>query len=307
MIFRCVNTKGIRIAQKYVSWLIISPIYMKKVPAFIFSLLIISVLVYSLSSCSKTDRSKDTDLQSSRDMSLAYACWNDLNRQLNDFAGSQPELNAVPGPVVLNVCGAVTVTPPSPSLVFPKYLTINYGNANCGGPDGSNRRGQIIASFTGNYRDSLSVITISTNNYYFNDYKVDGNFTIINKGRNAAGHPWFKETAANAVFTNKNGTKVAFNFNQNREMIQGDTTLLVFDDVYQLTGTGGGISSDGNPITAYIDQPLVFSMDCPWIKSGTLYLDPTNLGNRFINFGAGQCDNTADVWIYGDKYTLYLD
>jgi hypothetical protein len=277
---------------------------MKKVPGFsLFLILVATLSIPFISSCSKSDRSKDTDLQSAKDMSLAYAIQNDINRQLNVFAGSQPELNAVPGPVVSNPCGGTAVT----GAVFPKVDSISYGITDCTGPDGANRRGTLVATFTGNYRDSLTTITVSPRNYYFNGYKVAGVFTIKNMGMNWAGHPWFQEKAVSCYFNYPDGKLVTWTSTQTREMIQGWSTPVVFDDVYQLQGTASGTSSDGNYMNVYINTPLVFSMNCPWIESGTLYLVPINLGNRFINFGTGACDNTADLWIYGDKYKLYLD
>jgi len=279
---------------------------MTKVPSFLLTVFVLVVFAGMLSSCRKSDRNSDTDLQNARDMSLAYACWNDLVRQLNVFASSQPDVNATPGPSVNVACGTIAVTPALPNPTFPKIGVIDYGSTNCEGTDGATRKGQLIASFTGNFRDSLTVITITTNNYYVNGNKVDGTFTITNKGRNAAGHPLYTDKTTDAVFTYSNGKKVDWKGTQTREMIQGDTTALIFDDVYQLSGTAVGTGSDGNLLNAYISQPLIFSMDCPWIKSGTLYLDPANLGNRFINFGTGDCDNKASVWIFGGNFPLYL-
>jgi hypothetical protein len=279
---------------------------MTKVPVYITFFFVLVVLLLSGSSCRKSDRNKDNDLQSARDISLAYAGWNDLNRQLNVFAGSLPDLNPAPGPYVNTACGTVSVTPALPNPTFPKVATINYGNVNCTGPDGAVRKGMIVATFTGNYRDSLTVITITPSNYYFNGFKIDGTFTITNKGRNAAGNPVFTDNAANVVYTYPSGKTVSWNSTQTREMTQGSTTPDIFDDIYQLNGTGVATGSEATLINTYISQPIVFSLDCPWIKSGTLYVDPVNLGNRYINFGTGNCDNKATVWIFGANYSLDL-
>jgi hypothetical protein len=279
---------------------------MRKFIAFFLPVFVFCIGLFGVSSCSKSDRSKDTDLQAGRDMSLAVSCWNDLFRQMNMFAGSQADLNTIPGPAVLNACGTVTVVPALPDTTFPKTFTIDFGASNCAGPDGAQRKGKIIATFSGKYRDSLTTISITTSNYYFNNFKIDGTFSIHNNGRNSSGNQWFTETASNAVFTYPTGVIVKWSSVQKREMIQGASTPVIFDDVYQITGNAIGNGSDGSLINTYIDKPLVFSMDCPWIESGTLYLDPANLANRFVDFGTGACDNKADVWIFADKYTLYL-
>jgi hypothetical protein len=237
-------------------------------------------------------------------MSLALSAWNDVFRQLEVFASQQADVNTTPGPGIYNACGTVTVTPPLPSLVFPKVMIIDYGAVDCKGPDGAMRRGQLIISFTGNYRDSLTVIAVTPSNYYFNGNLLNGTYTLVNKGMNSAGNPWFTETVVNGVITS-GVNNVSWKANFTRIWTHGASTPYVFDDVYQISGTANGISSDNNSFAVYINTPLQFAMNCPWIESGNLYLNPANIAHRYIDFGTGNCDNEADVWIFGYKYALY--
>jgi hypothetical protein len=285
-----------------------SPENMAKSSANLVLILVISASFFGISSCRKNDRSKDTELQSARDMSLALSAWNDVFRQTEILAGSQADLNAVPAPFIYtNNCTSVAVTPALPNTSFPKVFTMDYGSSNCQGPDGGFRRGQIIATLSGNYRDSLTTIVITTNNYYLNDNRISGTYTISNKGRNAAGHQCFSESVANGTSMRPNSNPVSWNSRFTREWIQGDTTAIVFDDVYLISGNATGTSSESNSFAVAIYTPLRFAMNCPWFESGQLYLNPAGLAHRFIDFGTGVCDNHADVWIFGSKYTLYLD
>jgi hypothetical protein len=277
----------------------------QSIPLRFFALLFCASLF--LLSCHKSDREKETEMQSSRDMSLAMDAWIDIFRQADIFAGAQPDLNTVPGTPVNTTCATISVVPALPNPSFPKVLTVDYGSTDCTCPDGAKRRGQLIVSMTGNYRDSLTAITIYTNGYFLNGNSIAGTYTIKNKGRNAKGNKTFVEQVLHATCQRPGSLAVNWNFSGSREKIGGDTTALVFDDVYLLSGTATATSSKGASFAVYINQPLQFSLYCPWIVSGTLYLNPANLPSRFVNYGTGNCDNQADVWIFGSKYTLYLD
>ncbi len=268
-----------------------------------------SILIFTfvLSSCRKNDRSSDIEMQSSRDASLALASWNDVFRQTDILASAQADLNTVAGQPFLTNCVSVTVTPALPNTSFPKVFTMDYGNTNCQGPDGAQRHGQIIATLSGKFHDSLTTITITTNNYFFNNNQISGTYKITNKGRNGAGHPCFAETVANGSSTRAGNNPIAWNSNFTREWIQGDTSATVFDDVFLISGKASGTTSQANSFAVFIDSPLTFAMNCPWFESGTLYLNPNGLASRFIDFGTGSCDNQAAVWIFGTKSTLYLD
>ena len=61
-----------------------------------------------------------------------------------------------------------------------EILIIDFGNTNC--PHNSKlRRGMINITFTGNYRDSLAVITTTFDNYYVNNNLVQGERLLTNK------------------------------------------------------------------------------------------------------------------------------
>src|SRR6202012_2249016 len=63
--------------------------------------------------------------------------------------------------------------------------------------DGKVRSGQIIATWTGPYRATGTMITITFNNYTINGDKVTGTKTVTNEGLNANGNIHYKIEVTN--------------------------------------------------------------------------------------------------------------
>ena len=89
----------------------------------------------------------------------------------------------------------------------------------------------------------------------------------------------------------------------------GDTTLMLADDVYQISGTGSGVRANGNTYSTLILTPLVRKMaqGCRrHFVSGQLRISPGNHPDRVIDYGIGTCDNLATVTINGNTYPIQL-
>lgn len=262
------------------------------------------------SSCRKSDRDEDTETQSSSDNALAETAFNDVFKQLDDAAAVTPDVNRMaPGSEFTSQsgCATVTVNPALPSTTFPKTLTLDFGNTNVTCSDGRTRRGKIIATLTGKYRDSATVITVTLNNYHVNDYYVQGTKTITNKGRNSSGNLWYTVNVQNASVTSPQGKTVSWQSTRQREWIAGESTLTnPFDDVYLITGSASGTGTAGNTFTVTITQALRVEIGCRWIVSGKATLQPANLATRYIDFGSGACDDQATVTINGNTYNITM-
>jgi hypothetical protein len=256
-------------------------------------------------SCRRSDRDNDKETQSSSDNALAEACWNDVFKQVDDAAAVTADVNRNSFPSLAS-CYTVTVNPALPNTTYPKTVTLDFGPANCAGPDGINRRGKIIAVFSGKYRDSLTSITITPTNYYVNDNKVQGTKTIINQGH-INGVATFSVNVQNASITAPDGKTISWNSQRTRRWIAGESTLgVVSDDVYEITGSASGTGTKGNTFTVTITSPLRIEMNCRYIVSGVLKLSPANLSDRIVDFGSGACDADATVSILGNSYSITL-
>jgi hypothetical protein len=179
--------------------------------------------------------------------------------------------------------------------------TINFGETNCLCADNRYRRGKVIVNYTGAYADSGSSHTITFDNYYQNDNKIEGTKTVSNMGKNSLGQPWFNINV-NGTITKSDGTVLTTNWNRVRTWTEGYTTKLIWkDDVYKITGSGtitrpAGVVNVSIPTTT----PLVISLDCRWIEAGSIvYTLPSGL-TRTLNYGdSPTCDNQARLTLPG--------
>jgi hypothetical protein len=251
------------------------------------------------SGCKKNDRDEDIETTSSRDNAIAENAFAGIFKSIGEFTDSTS---------LLRIAGCASFTVDSVGTAsWPKTLTIDFGPTNCTGADGNARRGKIIASFTGRYRDSLTVISISLLGYYHNNNLVQvGTHTITNNGHNAAGNLSYTVNVQNASITSTGGT-ITWNSMRTREWIAGEsTTTNPMDDVYSIVGSASGTGLNGNGFNVTIYNPLIVALNCPFIQKGALVLSPINLSSRYVDFGNGDCDNAATVSINGVVYNISL-
>lgn len=186
-------------------------------------------------------------------------------------------------------------------------ITIDFGSTNCLCIDQRYRRGKIIASYNGRYRDSGTIINISFDNYYVNDNRIAGSKREINKGHNAAGNPVFSIEVAGEITLAGNGGTITWNSSRMREWKQGWNTLLnPLDDVYGITGTANGTNADGSAYSITIKQELVRKLNCFWFESGVLELNQDGLPAITLDYGNTGCDANATISVLGHDYPIVL-
>lgn len=271
--------------------------------------LVLAIASASLfSSCRKKDKEeKDSDVGSALDQALASTTVNDMT-SIADEAGktySVSSFRTADAEGVLSTCATITLD----TLAAAKTITVNFGPSNCVCNDGRARRGVLILSFTGHYRDSLTVITVTPQNYFVNDNQVSGSKTITNKGHNAAHHLVYEINANISIQKANNGGIITWQSNRQREWVAGENTYAWSDDIYSITGSASGTSSNGNSFNSNITSPLVRKMAFGCRRnfvSGVLEHTPGGKATRYIDFGSGNCDNDALVTINGTTYTITL-
>ena len=190
-----------------------------------------------------------------------------------------------------NSCCVVSFTP-NDVTTYPKDAVIDYGTS-CTGSDGVVRSGKILAHLTNAYTDSASITTVTFDNYYVNSRHITGTEIIVNAGKNFANHHIFNVQIQNGNLYSADGV-TAYNSIQQREWIEGDNTLLdPLDDIYMITGTGSGTTTNGENYTLVITTPLRVAVDCAWVESGILEYTVPSLPLVTLNYGSGACDNQA--------------
>lgn len=281
------------------------------------TLLLFCFCLFFICACNKSNDNKttnnsDTETSTSLDYAFAQTTNDDAasvssqlenDRLSGSISGSGTITSSADG-VHLGSCATVSID----TTAKPHTLTIDFGTTNCLCFDGKYRRGKILVSFTGRYRDSASMHTIAFSNYYVNNYKVEGSQTVVNEGHNANGNLSFA-IQTNSTITDTTGKQLTFTSNRTREWIAGESTTGWHewsDDVYSVTGTASGTGFNGTSFNASITKPLIIALNCPWIEQGAISFTPNGKLTRTIDFGDGTCDSKATVTIAGITFPITL-
>lgn len=247
----------------------------------------------------------DTDTLSASDNSLAESYFTDVNNISDEAAtGSLSSYKGGSGDGILSACATISFTLNGVDTL----MTIDFGASNCLCLDGRYRRGQILVTWSGAYKDPGHVHTITFNNYFVNDNQIQGTKTVTNNGLNNAGNLSFSIDINGTVILSQanGGGTITWVSQRTREFVAGASTPAWADDVYLITGTASGISSTGKSFTAETTSPIRKELACHYIVSGTINFTPSGKFTRSIDFGNGACDNLATVTINGNTYTITL-
>lgn len=273
-----------------------------------------AIIALTWFSCKKDkEETLEYDTQTAYDNSLADGLFNDVNNianqalsgSLSTYRGGQSGEETL-----LSACATVTLTPDSSGSGG--TATVDFGSIPCRCRDNRFRKGIISVRYTGAYRDSGTVITTTFNNYYVGLdstalYKVEGTKTVTNKGRNSANNTWFSINVSNARVTSPSGTSMTWNSTRQREWIAGQSTTSIWsDDTYSITGSASGTNFAGTAFTVSITSPLIFSLDCAYIKQGKFDLTPSGKPTRSFDYGSGTCDALATVTVNGRTFNIVL-
>lgn len=262
------------------------------------------------SSCRKKEiEEKDNDTSAAKDQAMASSAVNDMT-SISDEAGkgnatTTSSFRTEENSAILSACSVITYD----TLAAAKTITVNFGTTNCTCLDGRERRGMLIMSFTGRYRDSLTLITITPQNYFVDNNQIIGTKTIKNKGHNAAHHLVYEINANISVIKASGAGTVTWQSTRQREWISGEGTPQWNDDVYSITGSANGTSATGNSFSSVITSPLIRNMAAGCRRhftQGTLEHTPGGKATRYIDYGNGACDDQATVTINGTTYTVTL-
>ncbi|MBL0034922.1 MAG: hypothetical protein IPP26_03965 [Flavobacteriales bacterium] len=253
----------------------------------------------ALVSCRKEDKTDPTDFDytSASDNARAEDAFTDMLRSVDDAAEANGLRDAN------DACDPIVTFD---TVAVPHTMTIDFGSVNCTAANGRTRRGVINVTFTGRYRDAGTVITITPQNYYVNDNRVEGTKTVTNMGLDNDGHPYFSVNV-NGTLTAGDGSWTATHQAQRtRTWTEGSGTANLLDDVYLITGSGTGVNRNGVAYTTTITQALRVALGCPWITAGTVEITPQDRPTRTINYGSGSCDGTFSVTVNGSTFTVTI-
>ena len=135
--------------------------------------LMLGAFVVSTTSCEKRKANRETT--SAEDNDLAESLFDDLLSNVEESQGEEleGEGKTFTAEHTFGDCATVTIDGLGTGT-WPKTLTIDFGSTNCTGDDNKNRRGSIVAVYSGPYREAGSSVTITPTNYHVNDHHVEG-------------------------------------------------------------------------------------------------------------------------------------
>ncbi|TDE54190.1 hypothetical protein [Flavobacterium sp. GT3P67] len=197
--------------------------------------------------------------------------------------------------------------------------TIDFGTQGCALPNGNVLKGKIFITFSNNFTSLEHKITYRLDGFYHNGKKINGTETITRSLKStdllAAIHPVSTFTI-NLTITFENGKVLSRTGTRVREMIEGFSTLTVWEDnVFLVWGYSITKLPNGDIYTSTIKaNPLRFSMGCklPFPVKGTITNTKTNSqglnkAEAILDFGKGGCDNLATITINGVIKEIHLE
>jgi len=266
--------------------------------------LLLAISFSLITACKKdtTETSKETLVD--KNSILAERTFNDIgNYTSNAMASGKGKLKS----------GETVWSPDVSCLVIsfdltsmPYKLILDFGATNCLCEDGLNRRGKIIVSYSSGYGDSLAMLNTTLENFFVNDNQIIGTRILTYKGHNQAGKPnWDVTVNGSIVLASGEGT-ITYQASHNSEMIVGEYTPELTDNVFSITGSANGTAITGQAFTSVINTPLISKMTCAYFVSGVVEITPAAEPMRILNYGTGECDNRATVTVSGITFEITL-
>jgi hypothetical protein len=277
--------------------------HMKKVNL-ISGLIVFAFFALMVTACKKDSNIELEDKAISQDDAYAESTFENVSDMADEAydIGTGDNLKSFPGGrMFLSDCATVTLD----TTVFPRTMTIDFGEENCLCQDNKYRRGKIIITFTGRYFEPGTIITHNLEDYFVNDNSVEGTKVVTNMGENDNGNLYFT-IEVTGIVEKEDGSTFSWNSSRQREWIQGSDTHNRWDDIYLITGTASGIRPNGLTWEREIIKALRVELACRFIVSGTIELRPEDRPVRLLDYGNGDCDNEATVTVDGETYIIYL-
>lgn len=256
---------------------------------FSIALMALAAFATTFTSCKKAEEVEEdfaAEQEMSEHIALSEADYNDVGNIVDEAAS---------GEITSYKAGCASVV--HDSTANPRRIIIDFGTVNCLCRDGKNRRGKIIVSYTGRYRNAGTVITTSFDDYFVNDNQIKGTHTVTNKGLNSLGQPYFTVDVNGSIELSGSRGAITRTSLRTRTWVAGYNTLKAADDVYTISGSAKTVGPKGNESTATIRKDLRVEIGCSNIVSGIIDFTRASKPSRTvsIDYGDGTCDRLAVV------------
>jgi hypothetical protein len=172
-------------------------------------------------------------------------------------------------------------------------MTIDYGMGCTIGA--ITRKGKLIVNLSGRLRNAGTTVATSFENYFVNEYKLEGTFAITNNTANNVLS--FVTQTTNGKLTYPAGIMYyTHNGSHTYTQVGGSNTPTYLDDSWSVSGNGITASSANESLSLNIKTPLIKNVACGAIVSGVQDFKFNNISGS-LNFGEGICDRQATLTI----------
>ncbi len=168
-----------------------------------------------------------------------------------------------------------------------KEKTIDFGQG-CELRNGNVLAGIVKLSYVKDMEAASKTITLTLENFVFNEVSVEGGASILRVRSNENDNPQSTATR-NYNATWPDGETASFSGTRTREWIEGFGTGFWGDNVFLITGSGTFTNRAGNVFSKEITTPLRREMSCRFIVQGVLEIS-RNGATASLDFGDGSCD-----------------
>ncbi len=242
------------------------------------------------SSCKKDDDSIGSEFVSvSEDLTTQQDILEDNESEISEQIDN--------GLLSLETRGYPTRTWANTKGTYPNTLTIDYGTIGVADHNGRIRRGKIIVQISAPFNTVGAVRTVSHENFYVDDVKVDGTVTSTNQGPNASGQNVYQRNVVGRLLTFPSGKTINWDATHTLTQLEGGSTPDVkIDDVWSVTGSSNGVNRAGKSFSTTITEALISKnkLVCRWIVKGVISLT-VDTKTVSVDFGDGACNNVAVV------------
>lgn len=279
---------------------------MKRIASIIFVMTLLVTSLY-ISSCKRKEEDATPNDGLTTESNEAQSQWDDVLKITEDAINTNGQSSRTASyPTITLAAGSGTTG----------TITIDYGTDGLtASNDGKIRKGKLTITYTDKYRNTGSIITTTTHNYFVGDKEITGRRTVTNKGNytyTVVDSDTLSVSGSYAEIIYSDLTRTKWKSTRTRTWTTGYNTIgTLSDDIYSISGTASGVTREVKDYTMTITN-LMVKLQCfysyIYMPSGGTIDIHTIEGTRSINYGNGvSCDrNVIFTAIDGKTYELSL-
>jgi len=185
-------------------------------------------------------------------------------------------------------------------------MNFSYGIVNRMCLDNKFRRGRFNATFSGQILLEGVTATLITDSLFVDDFLIEATMEIKNLGINDDNLPEYSLILISSLIMLPDTAKVnGVNLSADFHMVWavGSFTPPIHeDDIFLISGTASGVSSDGYEFSTVIQEPLTDYVDCFWISQGINQITVPS-----AEFSTGDIDYITEDGCYNQLYFYFND